>query len=738
MAACLAVPLPVSAATPSPVPVPLPRVTSYALDVNDDGVVIGQADLPFSPLSRVFVSAPTSGYTILDDPAVRSSRAVAINDAGVVAGVNRFWSDSGDLPAAFLWSATTGLVNVVDDGNETTAVDLNEQGQLLVTSATSDGVPDSRVYLTDLTGERIYLPEVGGRRLEPTDLTDSGMVVGYATNPTSCCGEPFVWTQQGITYLDDLGGTSEYTVPTAANNDGLVVGSSPAPSGDVHAVLWRENGELVDLGGLPGASESRALKINETGMVIGNSGGRGFVWTEHDGLRDLGTLGGYDSYPVDVNDEGIVIGHSRNADGVWRGFAWTETTGMVDLGPVSVAAINKAGLAAGTATIDGWTQAHTWDLANMDVVPTPPGVPRSVTAAAGSGLASVAWAAPTQNGGFPITSYKVTSSEGHTETVPARTDGEPHMATVDGLVDGQEYTFTVTAMNEVGWGLPSAASGPVIPRSGAGTPVVAAGTAIPDSGGQVRTGWWPSVEQPITSEVTVPAGTQGGLISIAQGPVELTPPTGFTFFGQQVDIEAPRASADQPLNLRFRIHTTMDPASIEVFRTADNGTPTLVADCLVPDSWVAAPDPCVSRRVSYGSDGVELVVKTSAASAWNVGVASEPPYPFTGFFAPVRSGQGFTPVRAGDTLPLKFELGGDRGLDVLEPGYARSVQVSCDPAATLLGESSATQGSLSYQRTTQRYTYLWRTEKTHIDTCRRFDMTLKDRTTHTVLVRLTR
>ena len=46
---------------------------------------------------------------------------------------------------------------------------------------------------------------------------------------------------------------------------------------------------------------------------------------------DLGTLG-VESEAADINDEGVVVGQSRTADGVMHPFLWSKEVGMVDLG----------------------------------------------------------------------------------------------------------------------------------------------------------------------------------------------------------------------------------------------------------------------------------------------------------------------------------------------------------------------------------------------------------------------
>jgi hypothetical protein len=92
---------------------------------------------------------------------------------------------------------------------------------------------------------------------------------------------------------------------------------------------------------------------------------------------------------------------------------------------------------------------------------TTPGAPTGVTAIAGNTQATVSFTAPSNDGGSPITQYKVTSSPGgFTGTLNQAGSGA---IIVRGLTNDTAYTFTVTATNAVGTSAASAASNSVTP-----------------------------------------------------------------------------------------------------------------------------------------------------------------------------------------------------------------------------------------------------------------------------------
>jgi fibronectin type 3 domain-containing protein len=103
-------------------------------------------------------------------------------------------------------------------------------------------------------------------------------------------------------------------------------------------------------------------------------------------------------------------------------------------------------------------------LPRVSEVVVPAGVataPISVKAIAGNKTATVSWKKPTNDGGAPITSYRVIASPGGATCVTET--GDVLSCSITGLTNGTAYTFTVIAVNGIGNSLPSTASVAVTP-----------------------------------------------------------------------------------------------------------------------------------------------------------------------------------------------------------------------------------------------------------------------------------
>jgi len=110
-------------------------------------------------------------------------------------------------------------------------------------------------------------------------------------------------------------------------------------------------------------------------------------------------------------------------------------------------------------------------------------------------------------------------------------------------------------------------------------------------------------------------------------------------------------------------------------------------------------------------------------------------YRFDGFFAPIDNEPALNLGNAGKSIPVKFSLNGDAGLDIFAGGSPSSRLVACDSGAPidLIEEETTTAGgsTLQYNASTGMYSYVWKTDKAWVGTCRQLTVKLTDGSVHT-------
>jgi hypothetical protein len=108
-----------------------------------------------------------------------------------------------------------------------------------------------------------------------------------------------------------------------------------------------------------------------------------------------------------------------------------------------------------------------------------------------------------------------------------------------------------------------------------------------------------------------------------------------------------------------------------------------------------------------------------------------PAFPFTGFFPPVDNPPIVNVAKAGSAIPVKFSLGGYRGMNIFAAGYPASVRVDCSSSAPVdTIEETTTNSGLTYDASSDQYHYNWKTEKGWGGTCRQLTLRLSDGTNH--------
>jgi hypothetical protein len=105
---------------------------------------------------------------------------------------------------------------------------------------------------------------------------------------------------------------------------------------------------------------------------------------------------------------------------------------------------------------------------------------------------------------------------------------------------------------------------------------------------------------------------------------------------------------------------------------------------------------------------------------------------FTGFLGALDAFPNFRKATAGQSIPVKFSLGDDFGLNIFVTGSPASGPVVCgspDEIAATEPTSTAGGSALSYDPLTTMYTYAWKTNPAWAGTCRQLVVVVFDGTT---------
>lgn len=182
------------------------------------------------------------------------------------------------------------------------------------------------------TGNNIDLGTLGGEQAAALSINNNAQIVGSAESDL----HPSIW--YGTIFEPNGSGHNTALPPEGAawqNNDtGQIVGwvlVEPSGGGDTvrRAALYEPDSEpnMINLGTLPGYSESEALSINNSGLIVGTAYNEDplYFWGDMRALRfdptgagdnlDLGTLPGYEcAIAFSINDRGQIVGRANPHD----------------------------------------------------------------------------------------------------------------------------------------------------------------------------------------------------------------------------------------------------------------------------------------------------------------------------------------------------------------------------------------------------------------------------------------
>jgi hypothetical protein len=295
---------------------------------------------------------------------------------------------------------------------------------------------------------------------------------------------------------------------------------------------------------------------------------------------------------------------------------------------------------------------------------------------------------------------------------------------LSGLAVGT-HTIGVRAKDPSGNWSPTATTSLTVLASGSTTQTVSGGGTITTDPLNIGA----TADVPVQTQLSLPVDAGTMTISINAQPTSGTSPTGYDFFGNQVAIDngGITTSATDPYVLTFTVDSSLlggiAASDVQVFRDG-------VALPLCTDSTAAIPDACVASTPTANTDGDAVVtIRTTHFSTWNLGRLK---YGFAGFLQPVDNLPTVNTTNAGNAIPVKFSLGGNKGLNIFRSGYPVQSAYSCQTGATtdtIEQTVAAGASGLSYDSTSNTYTYVWKSDKAWAGTCRELTLSFRDGST---------
>jgi len=194
--------------------------------------------------------------------------------------------------------------------------------QSIGTSINASGVVVGRVSYTGGTVGAVWAPDSSVTLMQnppgnwsystPAGINDSGVVCGSATLALVGADPQEAWRWSpatGYEFLDSIGGIESFV--RDINSAGLCAGHATLASGSVRAVRWGLDGAATVLGLPPGATQTFAAAINDSGAVVGTTTSNGDAWVFTDAtgivrLPDFGT--GLKAAAYDINNAGWILG----------------------------------------------------------------------------------------------------------------------------------------------------------------------------------------------------------------------------------------------------------------------------------------------------------------------------------------------------------------------------------------------------------------------------------------------
>jgi hypothetical protein len=640
--------------------------------------------------------------------------------------------DTAGGPGLYLMGADGSHARLIWRGNQLVNPSWTADGTRLAAAMVPPGSasPYRQLFVQDMvTGTRTQLTQDENEDKTSPAWSPDGTRIAYSgfgvtdnlyvmsadgsnrrTLASGCAVDPN-WSPDGATIAYFSCTTLEiYTVPTAPNADG----STPAPTQLTHDdLIWDKQPDF--------SPDGRSIVY-----VHGVAGGAEQLWImDADGGNQRAL------HPDGVGD----FDPTFSPDGASVVFVAPDLTE-----PGTPNRLYTVDVAGGTTTrLDDGARAGENDFyIGWQPRPTVPDAQQAPW------IAVPGVTAPAMPYGSNLASYACVDAVDPAPACTATLDGTPLAtgATLSGTAVGT-HTLVVTARDATGNTTTRTVTYKVLALGAVETTV--------SPGQTVTTAPATTGAMPVVAAITVPAGVPAGSALSVTPQTPGTSPPGYSILGQQMVIEGPAATAAAPYTLTLMINEAAlagtAVADVQILR---NGVP--VADCT--DPVAAVPDPCVAERqplspdgagpprppapggsTSTAATGARVTVRTAHFSTWSLAKKTVS-YALRGPFAPIDAGPVVNTARAGTTIPVRFALGGNRGLDVLA-GIPTVTAATCgtrrDEVELQLPRLPTSQ--LVYEPRTQQYVYLWSTD-TSMRGCRALTLTFRDGSTLRTLYQL--
>lgn len=309
---------------------------SAAAAINNNGEVVGDS-YTSEGISHAFLYT-NGAMTDLGTLGGSQSGATDINDSGEIVGGSEVASSTLFHP--FLYQSGI-MVDIASSYTYGVAEGINNDGRIVgwLMPGNPAGVVRGFIYNS---GSISWLGTFGGSNAPAQSsfafsINSNNRVVGRAdvswVNNGYAGYHAFLYSGGTMTDIHASPVNQIFNTASDINDSDTIVGDHwgtiTTPTGTTSTprqAFVYSNGVLTDLGTLPGATDSIARAINNSGDIVGVSQGRGFLYT-NGAMTDLNTLlpansGWLINDAFDINDYGMIVGNGV-IDGEHHAFLMT-------------------------------------------------------------------------------------------------------------------------------------------------------------------------------------------------------------------------------------------------------------------------------------------------------------------------------------------------------------------------------------------------------------------------------